>query len=251
MTPREYEKYVRELFNEQGYSTELTPQSGDYGIDIFASKGEEKIAIQVKMYGNSRKVNRSAIMELHGSKDYFGCNKAILVTNGEIMPDAIEVANRLQIDLQIIDCPGESNEVEKSVFNLSEPQKCQGIESQETIISSIDEEYTFDSIWEKYIMPLKGKTLYNSKGGKNTITNVDWAKVTRITSTEKTGKIDIEPFKDAVKILLEKGEITRDYINQNYAKRASSGIVLILSQVPFFKLDEKPLRLTFNPSKLK
>ena len=83
MKPREYEEYIRELFNKQGYTTELTPQSGDYGIDIFATKGREKIAIQVKMYGNSRKVNRSMIMELHGAKDYFGCNKAILVTNGE------------------------------------------------------------------------------------------------------------------------------------------------------------------------
>ena len=56
MKPREYEKYVCEVFNKKGYTTELTPQSGDYGIDIFATKGEEKIAIQVKMYGNFRKV---------------------------------------------------------------------------------------------------------------------------------------------------------------------------------------------------
>lgn len=246
MKPREYEKYVCELFNKQGYTTELTPQSGDYGIDIFASKGEDKIAIQVKMYGNSRRVNRSMIMELHGSKDYFGCNKAILVTNGEIMPDAIEVANRLHIDLQKINCPDEINEAEKSVLCSSEPQKVQGVEPQKTTISSIDKKHTFDSIWEKYIMPLKGKTLYNSQGGENVIIDVDWAKIKRKTSTGNVSKIDIEPFKDAIKVLLEKGEITRDYINQNYAGRASSGIVLILSQVPFFKLDKNPLRLTFK-----
>lgn len=62
-------------------------------------------------------------MELHGSKDYFGCNKAILVTNGKIMPDAIEVANRLQIELQIIACPDEINEAEKSVLRSSKLQK--------------------------------------------------------------------------------------------------------------------------------
>ena len=33
MKPREYEKYVCEVFNKKGYTTELTPQSGDYGID--------------------------------------------------------------------------------------------------------------------------------------------------------------------------------------------------------------------------
>ena len=26
MKPREYEEYIRELFNKQGYTTELTPQ---------------------------------------------------------------------------------------------------------------------------------------------------------------------------------------------------------------------------------
>ncbi|WP_302376740.1 restriction endonuclease [Barnesiella intestinihominis] len=245
MKPREYEEYIQGLFNKQGYTTQLTPQSGDYGVDIFAIKGEEKIAIQVKMYGNSnRKVNRSMIMELHGSKDYFGCNKAILVTNGEIMPDAIEVAKRLQIGLQIIDCPNKTIKIAESTLCSSESQKAQDMEFQ-TVNIFINEEYSFDFIWEKYIMPLKGKTLYNRQG-KNIIKNVDWAGVTRITSKGNISKIDIEPFKSAVRILLEKGEVTRDYINQNYKKRASSGIVLILSQVPFFKLDENPIKLTFK-----
>ena len=235
MKPREYEEYIRELFNKQGYTTELTPQSGDYGIDIFATKGREKIAIQVKMYGNSRKVNRSMIMELHGTKDYFGCNKAILVTNGEIMPDAIEVANRLQIDLQIIDYPDKTTKTaEGTLYSSASPKKVQDIESKSSNIFFTNEEYTFDSIWETYIMPLKGKTLYNNRGKENII------------SQGNPGKIEIEHFKNAIKILLKKGEITRDYINQNCVKRASSGIVLILSQVPFFKLDENPLRLTFK-----
>ena len=37
--------------------------------------------------------------------------------------------------------------------------------------------------------------------------------------------------------------ITRSEINDNYSKRASSGIVLILSQVPMFELVERPLAL--------
>ena len=39
------------------------------------------------------------------------------------------------------------------------------------------------------------------------------------------------------------GEITRKEINDEYAKRASSGVVLILSQVPLFELVDKPLTL--------
>jgi restriction system protein len=245
MTPREYEKYVCELFSKQGYTTELTPLSGDYGTDIFATKGEEKIAIQVKMYGKSRKVNRSMIMELHGSKDYFGCNKAILVTNGEILPDAVEVAKRLQIELQIIECPVNGNKTDENSLCSPVVQKIKDTERLSHAFTSTNNKVTFDYIWKNYIMPLKGKTLYNSRG-ENKIVDVDWTKVTRITSTGNRGTIGIEPFKEAVKILLEKGEVTREYINQNYSKRASSGIVLILSQVPYFKKDEKTAKLTFK-----
>lgn len=246
MRPREYEEYIRERFEKQGYDTKLTPQSGDYGIDIFATKGNEKIAIQVKMYGDSnRKVNRSMIMELHGAKDYFGCNKAILATNGEVMPDAIEVAKRLQIEL-LIDCHAKTIEVPNSISHSPESQKTQTANVQNSNLFLCNEEYTFDSIWEKHIMPLKGKSLYNSKG-ENKIIDVNWAGITRITSNGEKGKIDIEPFKKAIQVLLKDKQITRDYINQNYAKRASSGIVLILSQVPFFELKKNPLRLTFIP----
>lgn len=41
MKPREYEKYVCEVFNKKGYTTELTPQSGDYGI-VFQPQKEKR-----------------------------------------------------------------------------------------------------------------------------------------------------------------------------------------------------------------
>lgn len=229
MTPKEYEDYICEYFTKQGYKAETTPYSGDYGVDIFAYKDREKIAIQVKMYGGStRKVNRQMIMELHGAKDYFDCTKAILVTNGDFMTDALEVANKLKVELLNI----EAAHIDHHPITT----KKEGCSS--------DAEYTFNSIWEKYILPLKGQTISNAKGTRtNKIIDIDWAKVTRITSTGNKGTIDIEPFKFAINTLLDKGVVTRDCINQNYTGRASSGIVLILSQVPFFKIENNPTRL--------
>lgn len=59
MTPQEFEQYVSERYQELGYKNILTPYSGDWGIDVIATKVNEKIAIQAKMYGgSSRKVNR-------------------------------------------------------------------------------------------------------------------------------------------------------------------------------------------------
>ena len=52
MTPKEYEQYIASIFQNQGYKTLVTPYSNDWGIDVIAIKGKEKIAIQAKMYGN-------------------------------------------------------------------------------------------------------------------------------------------------------------------------------------------------------
>ena len=83
-------------------------------------------------------------------------------------------------------------------------------------------------------MPLAGKTLTRDNGKTNRIVNVDWSGIERITSNGKHQKIGIEIFRFTMDRLFTTGRITRDEINQNYAKRASSGIVLILSQAPLF-----------------
>lgn len=53
MTPADYEHLVGEYFRRLGYRVTVTPASNDYGIDIIATRGNEKIAIQAKMYGGT------------------------------------------------------------------------------------------------------------------------------------------------------------------------------------------------------
>ena len=65
---------------------------------------------------------------------------------------------------------------------------------------------------------------------------MDWTGIKRITSEGKRGKIDIEGFKLAYHVLTAQGQVSRAYINQQVDKRCSSGIVLILSQLPFVEL---------------
>ncbi|MFA7289815.1 MAG: restriction endonuclease [Melioribacteraceae bacterium] len=223
MNPKQYEELVCEYFRNKGYDVEATPYSNDYGVDLFATKDNEKIAVQAKMYGSgTRKINRQMIMELHGAKDYFDCTKAVIVTDGILLSDAIEVADKLKIDILKID----------SSVSLTEEE------------STANEE-SFESIWEKYIIPLEGKKLTRAGGETNEILNVDWCEVERVTSKGNRGKIKIEIFKQAINKLLAEGSITRDYINQNYIGRASSGVILILSQVPFFELTDKPMGLKY------
>ncbi len=51
MNPKQFEELVCEHFRKNGYEAETTPFSNDYGVDVFATKRKEKIAIQAKMYG--------------------------------------------------------------------------------------------------------------------------------------------------------------------------------------------------------
>jgi len=220
MLPEQYEKYVAEYFKKNGYQVKLTSFTNDYGVDIFATKNSLMYAIQVKMFGNTaRKINRKMVMELQGAKDYFDCDYAVFVTDGEILRDAKEVSEKLGIDIVYLP-------------------------TDNSISFNYKNELNFDMIWKNYIIPLQGKTIYRENGESNVITKVDWGGLERVTSNNKTQTINIEIFKQTINHLIEYGCITRKKINEEYSKRASSGIVLILSQVPFIELDlKRPMSL--------
>jgi restriction system protein len=223
MNPKEYEEYIGEYFKNKGYDIKVTSFTNDYGVDCFASKGKEKIAVQVKMYGEGiRPVNRKMMMELYGAMHYFDCNKAKLVTNGRILDDAKEVADKLGIEILYVEAVENHNSKTK-----------------------IDET-SFEFIWERYILPLKGKTLTRTNGDTNIIKDVDWSGIKRITSNGNTAKIDIEIFKQVINHLRKNGEISRKEINDDYSGRASSGICLILSQVPFIQYHNSPSKLIWR-----
>ena len=46
MNPREYELLICEHFRTEGYNVRATSYTNDYGVDLFAEKGNERIAIQ-------------------------------------------------------------------------------------------------------------------------------------------------------------------------------------------------------------
>ena len=77
----------------------------------------------------------------------------------------------------------------------------------------------------------------DGNGKINIILEVNWGGINRITSNGNQQKIDIEIFKKIINHILENGSITRQEINDEYSKRASSGIVLILSQLPMIHLN--------------
>lgn len=101
----------------------------------------------------------------------------------------------------------------------------------------------FEEMWENYVIPLSGKTI--STGTlTNRIVSVDWQGITRQTSTGRIGKIAINDFEFAYNQLAQHGYVEREFINQ-HANRCSSGIVLILPQVPFIEVKDKPRKALY------
>lgn len=225
--PGQYEAHVADHFRRLGYKVTVTPSSGDYGIDVLAERGQERIAIQAKMYGGSaRKVNRSAVMGLHGAMAYADCTSAVIVTDGGVYPDAEEVAEKLGIS--VLHLP------------LTEAESADELDPADTVtppVSPTSSADTFESIWTQHVMPLAGRPIELMSGDKNLVVRVDWGGVLRITKNGKENHIPIEPFRFAVRRLLMYGSVTAREILEIDEGRYSRGVFAILAQVPIFEVE--------------
>jgi restriction system protein len=232
MTWREFEEAVAARLLAEGYATELGQGRSDYGVDVFATRGGETYAVQAKMFGGTaRPVNRQMVMELHGAAAYFDCAGSMIATDGRITPDALEVAKK--IGIRIVDMGG---------ADTGGPAPLPGLSPAQTPPQPTGD-LDFATIWERDIMPLKGATLTRPDGSSNTIEKVDWSGVERISSNGERGRIKIEIFQWAINRILSTGSVTRTEINDQYQGRASSGVFLILAQVPCFERSDNPMTL--------
>lgn len=90
MTGKTFEKLVVSVFNALGYNTQTTKDSGDQGVDVIATKGNIKIAIQTKCY--SQAVGNHSVMEVVAGGKYYSTNRAMVITNNYFTKSARELA---------------------------------------------------------------------------------------------------------------------------------------------------------------
>lgn len=98
LTGREFEIYIKELFEKMGYKAELTPPTGDKGADVIVEKFGEKTAVQTKRYNSDDHVGVSAIQEVYASKKYYECHKALIVTTSSFTTQAIDIAKSTDVE---------------------------------------------------------------------------------------------------------------------------------------------------------
>src|SRR5207247_1340037 len=86
MTGVEFESYLKMLLSSRGYSVSMMGGSSDLGVDLIASRGAERVAIQVKRYSGA--VSRRAISDAVAGMQHYRCNRAMVVASSHFTPGA-------------------------------------------------------------------------------------------------------------------------------------------------------------------
>lgn len=98
LSPPEFEKFVAYLFSKMDYEVQRTTYTADFGADIVAQRGSDRIVIQVKRYIGAN-VGAGEVQQALGSMWKYKANHAILVTTSSFTVPAREQAKGSPIEL--------------------------------------------------------------------------------------------------------------------------------------------------------
>lgn len=98
MSGREFELACAEILECNGFcNVEVTKSTGDFGVDILASRGEERYAVQCKCYAH--KLDGTPVQEVAGGLRYYECDKGAVMTNSYFTKAAESLAQANDIEL--------------------------------------------------------------------------------------------------------------------------------------------------------
>ena len=93
----EFEEYLKTLFFYEGFATETTTKSKDYGADIILTAPNQKIIVQAKRY--SKAVGVKSVQEILGAVPHYKATGAMVVTNSYFTVSAETIARENNIRL--------------------------------------------------------------------------------------------------------------------------------------------------------
>jgi restriction system protein len=91
MTGVEFEHYVAAVLRGIGYTVELTRATGDFGVDLIATRDDIRTAVQCKR--QSRVVNGSAIQQVVAGAAVHDCGATMVVSNHRYTRAAEQLAD--------------------------------------------------------------------------------------------------------------------------------------------------------------
>lgn len=95
----QFEIFLKSLFKQLGYKTEVTKGSHDYGADLIIKKNGEKIVIQAKRYGFKNKVGIDAIQQVYSATPYYKASGSWVITNSMFTKNASVLAKACNVNL--------------------------------------------------------------------------------------------------------------------------------------------------------
>lgn len=95
--PYGYEEFIKTLLRDNGFSAKRTRGSGDYGVDVLASKNNKTFAIQCKLYNHT--VGFKAVQEIVGGRIYYKTDFAVVVSDNSFTDAAKNMARRSDVIL--------------------------------------------------------------------------------------------------------------------------------------------------------
>jgi len=92
ISPRQLEEVVAELLSDQGFEVELTQQTHDDGVDIFAFKklpvGKVLFVVDTKRYQKTNIIGVEMVRQLHGTVIHHNATSGMLVTTSGYSRDS-------------------------------------------------------------------------------------------------------------------------------------------------------------------
>lgn len=217
---RQFEFLAGEYLKKEGYQTEVTQASADWGVDVFAEKDGKRYVVQAKMYGDCKtKINRRMMMELYGVMHYFDCQDAMMIYNGRIMPDAVKVADKLGIQLIYLD---------QHLLDQLLP------EADADAIEDI-----FSKVWQE-ILQLEGRQIANARGTHYTITQVTDGDITYTNLNGKRHHESADLFHRIVAYICRYGSIQQSQFRGEFGTYASAFIATVFANLPSCEVTPNP-----------
>lgn len=97
MTGNDFEQFCALVLQGNGYTTRVTPTSGDFGVDIIAEQSGITYAIQCKCYSSD--IGVDAVYQVAGGMKYYHANLGIVLTNRYFTRQAQELASGIGVVL--------------------------------------------------------------------------------------------------------------------------------------------------------
>lgn len=91
-----FERWCAELLRNNGFqNVDVTPASGDHGVDVLAEKDNIHYAIQCKCY--SKDLGNTPIQEVYAGKEMYRCQVGVVMTNRYFTKGAKELAEKTRV----------------------------------------------------------------------------------------------------------------------------------------------------------